>query len=104
MSCRSRVSSIPYLFRPPSFSFSPFLPPVASRFRGRAAAQRQILISLHLLSRLAMVAFRQVFSKKQAGFGDVLEWLEREVHEVSSSKGKGWTGRSLLLQAARGVA
>ncbi|KAL1879940.1 hypothetical protein VTK73DRAFT_6636 [Phialemonium thermophilum] len=36
---------------------------------------------------LAMVAFRKVFSTKQAGFGGVISWLEGEIRIVETQKG-----------------
>jgi len=50
------------------------------------------------INRLAMVAFRQVLSKKQAAFGAVIAWLEREALRISSQKGMDCRP---LLQAAK---
>jgi len=33
-----------------------------------------------------MIACRQVLKRKQAGYGDILAWLDREMQKLSSRK------------------
>lgn len=39
-----------------------------------------------MLSRLVMVAFRQVLVRKQAGYGEVIAWLEGETRKLSGQR------------------
>ena len=39
------------------------------------------------LGRLAMVACRQVLVRKQAGYREVIAWLEEETRKLSGEKG-----------------
>jgi hypothetical protein len=45
------------------------------------------LVCVLTSGRLAMVACRQVLVRKQAGYGDVITWLEEENRNRSSQKG-----------------
>ncbi|KAK3943607.1 hypothetical protein QBC46DRAFT_376577 [Diplogelasinospora grovesii] len=52
------------------------------------------------LSWIAMVACRQVLTKKQTGYKDVLTWLEEETRKVSIQKG---VNCELLVRVVQGV-
>ena len=49
---------------------------------------------------LTLVAFRQVFVKKQAGYKDAIAWLERETEVVMGKKGVDYRG---LVRVVEGL-
>lgn len=54
------------------------------------------------LHRLVMVAFRQVLVRKQAGYGEVIAWLEGETRKLSGQKSLDCKGLVKVVRALPG--
>lgn len=56
------------------------------------------------VGRLAMVACRQVLVRKQAGYKEVLRWLEEEIQKLTTAGDKKKMDTRLLVKVAREIA